>query len=61
MLCGKQITVNIVPGGTENTRIPTSHTCGCILNLPSSYATYIDFRSEFLAVLSSDVWVMDFQ
>ena len=41
-------------------RRPIAHTCGCRLELPSTYVTYIEFESEFKAILSSEyAWLMD--
>lgn len=40
-------------------RRPIAHTCGCVLELPKVYANYPDFKTEFLSVLQSSVWVMD--
>lgn len=44
---------------TEFTRRPAGHTCGRILQLADNYDNFPDFRSEFNAVLESNVWVMD--
>lgn len=44
---------------TEFTRRPIGHTCGKILHIADSYENFPDFRSEFNAVLESNVWVMD--
>ncbi|KAL3973707.1 hypothetical protein ACER0C_024914 [Sarotherodon galilaeus] len=44
---------------TEFTRRPVEHTCGNVLQLANSYENFPDFRSEFNAVLESNVWVMD--
>ena len=35
-------------------RCPISHTCSCVLELPSSYKTFEDFAHEFQAVLSEE-------
>ena len=41
-------------------RRPTVHTCDCILELPITYATSMDFAHEFDHVLSSEyAWAMD--
>ncbi|XP_026017406.1 uncharacterized protein LOC143421518 isoform X2 [Maylandia zebra] len=45
---------------TEFTRRPVGRTCGNVLQLANSYENFPDFRSEFNAVLESNVWVMDF-
>ncbi|XP_065135175.2 uncharacterized protein [Paramisgurnus dabryanus] len=44
---------------TEFTRRPVGHTCGKILHIADTYENFPDFRSEFNAVLESNVWVMD--
>lgn len=44
---------------TEFTRRPIGHTCGKILHIADSYENFPDFRSEFNAVLESNLWVMD--
>ena len=52
-----KVTFNNLHGAA---RRPIIHTCSCMLELPMSYCTYLDFEQEFLAVLSSDeAWVMD--
>ena len=42
-------------------RRPIAHTCGCIIELPSSYMTYPEFEMEFNAILADNdhVWKMD--
>lgn len=44
-------------------RRPTSHCCDCILELPSTYATYPEFVCEFRCILSHNQenynWIMD--
>ena len=40
-------------------RCPFAHTCSCMLQLSKTYESYMDFRSEFDNILSSNVWVMD--
>ncbi|XP_053734436.1 uncharacterized protein LOC128766904 [Synchiropus splendidus] len=44
---------------TEFTRRPVGHTCGKVLHIAESYENFPDFRSEFNAVLESNVWMMD--
>ncbi|XP_067667555.1 uncharacterized protein [Haliotis asinina] len=41
-------------------RRPGVHVCGYVLELPEQYDNYLQFRSEFTAVLKSDMWIMDF-
>nr|XP_020466749.1 uncharacterized protein LOC109966335 isoform X2 [Monopterus albus]XP_020466750.1 uncharacterized protein LOC109966335 isoform X2 [Monopterus albus] len=43
----------------EFERRPIGHTCGKILQIAESYDNFPDFRSEFNAVLESNVWIMD--
>ena len=42
-------------------RRPIAHTCGCTIELPSTYTSYIDFEQEFKAVLADNEysWQMD--
>lgn len=40
-------------------RASVAHTCGCILELPTSYDKYTDFRSEMNSLLASNIWIMD--
>ena len=62
---------NLMPQGTDKIKVqfinlyglqrrPIAHTCGNVLQLPTSYENYISFRTEFNKILSSDIWVMDF-
>ncbi|XP_071944322.1 uncharacterized protein [Antedon mediterranea] len=57
-MLGKKITVRYVQQ-SDFERRPVAHTCGCILELASSFKDYIEFRSEFSAVLENNIWVMD--
>lgn len=40
-------------------RRPVAHTCSCALELASTYASFAEFRTEFLTVLKSGIWLMD--
>jgi hypothetical protein len=40
-------------------RRPVAHTCGCVLELPRTYESFIDFRYEFDSILSHNIWIMD--
>ena len=52
-----KITLNGLSGVS---RRPIAHTCSCILELPSSYSTYLEFAQEFDAILTSELsWIMD--
>lgn len=33
-------------------RRPIAHTCGCVLELPTAYVSYLDFEQEFNAILA---------
>lgn len=46
-------------GITGAARRPVSHTCGCTLELPSTYANFCELREEFSSILSADSWEMD--
>lgn len=45
--------------GSTNFRCPTAHTCAGLLEMPTSYENYLNFRSELKNILSANVWVMD--
>ena len=40
-------------------RRPVAHTCSCLLEIPKTYESFPGFRTEFLAVLNANVWIMD--
>lgn len=44
---------------SDFTRRPVAHTCGMFLELPDSYESFPEFRTEFNEILKSNVWVMD--
>ncbi len=50
------ITFNSLSGFT---RRPIAHTCGCTLELSSSYTTYNEFETEFNAILSNDEYAWE--
>ncbi|XP_041924294.1 uncharacterized protein LOC121688641 [Alosa sapidissima] len=58
LFLGKMIQVTFV-NMPDFARRPVAHTCSCALELASNYTTFSEFRSEFLAVLKSGIWVMD--
>ena len=37
------------------------HTCGCILELPSTYLSYVEFEDEFKSILSDDEYAWEMQ
>ena len=48
-------------GSSDLMRRPIAHTCSCLLELSSTYVSYLDFEHEFHAVLSDKEysWQMD--
>ena len=40
-------------------RCPIAPTCGCVLELPSTYDSYAEFRAEFTIVLAKEKWQND--
>ena len=40
-------------------RRPIAHTCGCTLEVPSTYASFCELRGEFMAIFNSDSWEMN--
>ena len=36
-----------------------AHTCGPLLEIPSTYANYVDLREDFMNILNRDNWEMD--
>eukprot|EP00794_Sanderia_malayensis_P002513 gene2513-2902_t len=37
-----------------------AHTCGPVLELPTTYQSYVEFKKEMLSILRSGYWNMDF-
>ena len=48
-------------GLTGLARRPIGHTCGCILELPSTYLSYVEFEDEFKSILSDDEYAWEMQ
>lgn len=59
LFLGKKITVEYNSNSREFGRVPVAHACGCVLEMPDSYASFIELRSEFDKILQSKVWIMD--
>ena len=38
-------------------RKPIAHTCGCVIELPSTYMSFLDFEQEFTAILAEDEYI----
>ena len=51
-----QVSFSTISGAA---RRPISHTCGCTLELPSTYANFCELREEFSNILSADSWEID--
>ena len=53
------ITIRFTKPENEFARNPVAHTCGCVLEIPETYASYMEFSEEFKTLLQSEVWIMD--
>eukprot|EP00112_Aurelia_sp_Birch-Aquarium-sp1_P026041 Seg8990.2 transcript_id=Seg8990.2/GoldUCD/mRNA.D3Y31 product="hypothetical protein" protein_id=Seg8990.2/GoldUCD/D3Y31 len=40
-------------------RRPIAHTCGCVLEIPATFANFVEFREEFGNILNCDNWEID--
>ena len=40
-------------------RRPIAHTCGCVLEIPSTYDSLSEFGAEFTNVLAKEKWQND--
>lgn len=38
---------------------PIAHTCGPLLELPSTYCNFVELREQFNNILEKDIWEMD--
>lgn len=38
---------------------PIAHTCGPLLEIPSTYANFVELREAFMNILNRDNWEMD--
>ncbi|CAL9699778.1 unnamed protein product [Knipowitschia caucasica] len=59
LLVAQKIQVQFIEPESMFTRRPTSHTCGCLLEVPNNYASYPELAEEFTNVLDANMWVMD--
>lgn len=60
VLCSSHRTVKVTFNAeTGFSRRPVAHTCGAILDVPHTYSSYPEFRTEFDNVLSSNFLAMD--
>jgi len=53
------IHIRLVESVNAFARSPVAHTCGCVVEVPNNYASYMELTEEFTALLDSCVWVMD--
>lgn len=59
MVCIEKITINFNNlEGAE--RRPVAHTCGAVLDLPATYPSFPLLREEWISILSSEYWDVDF-
>jgi len=62
ILTKKKIHVRFISSDlSNNARCPSSHTCGCVLEIPRSYSQdpYVCLKSDFLSLLKNRYWQMD--
>ena len=53
VLIAERISINFNPQSALS-RHPIVHTCACLLELPTTYASYLEFEQEFNSILMSD-------
>ena len=58
VIVGNKLAISFVKSEGFSSR-PIAHTCGPVLELPSSYANYVELREQFANILSRDDWEMD--
>eukprot|EP00794_Sanderia_malayensis_P002135 gene2135-2423_t len=59
MMCVEKISVAFNNLTGIERRI-VAHTCGAVLDVPATYDSFPEFKEEFLALLKSGYWGMDF-
>ncbi|XP_041861569.1 uncharacterized protein LOC121652708 isoform X2 [Melanotaenia boesemani] len=59
LIVAQKIQVRFTDPESIFTRRPTSHTCGCVLEVPNNYASYPELAEEFTNILDANMWVMD--
>ena len=60
ILCVEHINIMFTHISAGLNRRIIAHTCGPTLELPTTYECYAEFKEEFLNILSSGYWSMDF-
>ncbi|KAF5887204.1 uncharacterized protein DAT39_022332 [Clarias magur] len=59
LLVSQFIHVRFTEPKSTFTRSPQSHTCGCVLEVPNNYGSYLELAEDFTSVLDANMWVMD--
>ncbi|XP_053348743.1 uncharacterized protein LOC128519158 isoform X1 [Clarias gariepinus] len=55
LLVAKFIHARFIQPKSFSTRGPQSHTCGCVLEVPNNYTSYLELAEEFANVLDADI------
>ncbi len=58
VIVGNKLKISFIKSEGFSSR-PIAHTCGPVLELPSTYANYVELREQFANILSRDDWEMD--
>ena len=58
IMVDKKIEVTFIKSEGLSSR-PIAHTCGPLLEIPSTYANYVELREDFMNILNRDTWEMD--
>ena len=59
MLCTQSISVTFNRMRGLGIGLPKAHTCGSVLEIPSTYGSYQELRKEFICILESNYLKMD--
>ena len=59
MICTDKLEIMFVEMPEGVSRRIIAHTCGPVMELPTSYTSYVEFKEEFLNLLHSGYWSMD--
>ena len=58
IIVGNKLKISFIKSEGFSSR-PIAHTCGPVLELPSTYANYVELREQLANILSRDDWEMD--
>lgn len=58
VIVGNKIRISFIKSEGFSAR-PIAHTCGPVLELPSTYSNYVELREQFTNILSRNDWEMD--